>query len=235
MERPLGPVVTGWKPAHLPLDLQLTGRWARLEPLDVGRDAPGLWRQFQGVDWVWDYLFEPPPADFGTFERILQAQAARPSQPCYVVRAQGDDAPLGYACFWTVVPETGCIEIGNVNLSPVLQHTPAATETFFLMTDWAFAHGYRRMEWKCNALNRPSRRAAQRLGFSFEGIFRQHSVIKSRNRDTAWFAATDGDWAKLRPAYQRWLSPDNFDDTGQQKQRLSALTAPHLVVTDPAF
>lgn len=233
-DRPLGVEMTGWQAAMRPAGLHLTGQWADLRPLAAAADAPGLWACFQGAPWVWDYLGEVAPRDAAAFADILTAGEARATQPCYVVRGQGQAAPLGYACFWTVVPEVGSIEIGNVNLSPALQRTPVATEAFFLMIDWAFANGYRRVEWKCNALNAPSRRAAQRLGFSFEGVFRQHLIVKGRNRDTAWFAMTDGDWVGLRPAFATWLSPDNFDHVGQQRQSLATLTAPHLVQRDPA-
>jgi RimJ/RimL family protein N-acetyltransferase len=209
----------------LPKDLSLSGQWARLDLLDVQTDAVGLWEVFAGHDWVWDYLFEHPPEDFDAFRQILETVAALDDKPCYVIRAKDDPAPLGYACYWTAAPAMGCHEIGSVNLSPRLQKTQVATEAFFLMLDWAFAHGYRRMEWKCNALNMPSRRAAERLGFQYEGVFRQHMIVKGLNRDTAWYAITDKDWVKLREAYQTWLAPENFDQDGQQKQSLKALTA----------
>ena len=234
-KRPLGPVVPDWTPAKDPFGVALRGRYADLQPLDVARDAPGLWAQMKDAPWLWDYLYEPAPADFETFQAILTKFEGSREHPCLVIRVAGGSDPLGYACFWTNAPATGSTEIGNVNLSPALQHTPIATEAFYLMTDWAFANGYRRMEWKCNALNAPSRRAAQRLGFSFEGIFRNHLIVKGRNRDTAWFAITDADWTQLKGAYQTWLSADNFTDTGQQKAKLSALTAPHLFMRDPSL
>jgi RimJ/RimL family protein N-acetyltransferase len=233
MHRPLGPVVTGWRPAPRPEGLHLKGTFAELVPLDPARDTAGLWTAFQGADWVWDYLFEPPPGDLAALRSVLETGAARTLQPCYVIRKGG--VPLGYACYWTVVPEMGTIEIGNVNLSPALQRTPAATEAFFLMIDWAVSHGYRRVEWKCNALNAPSRRAAQRLGFSYEGVFRQHLIVRGRNRDTAWFALTDTDWETLRPAYLRWLAPENLGTDGAQRESLGALTAPARVADDPTL
>jgi len=233
--RPLGPEVPNWTPAKDPLGVVLRGRFADLRPLNATEDAPGLWVQMQDAPWLWDYLYEPSPAGFAEFQTILTGLDSSRDHPCLVIRSTQDDAPLGYVCFWTNAPATGSTEIGNVNLSPALQHTPIATEAFYLMTDWAFANGYRRMEWKCNALNAPSRRAAQRLGFSFEGIFRNHLVVKGRNRDTAWFAITNGDWAKLKPAYDAWLARENFDEAGQQRTRLSTLTAPHLHMSDPAL
>jgi RimJ/RimL family protein N-acetyltransferase len=233
MDRPIGPIVADWKVAVRPADLTFSGYWTQLRPLDALRDAPGLWDAFKDAPWVWDYLFEEPPLDFATFETGVKMNAARTLQPCYVIGAASDPKPLGYACFWAVVPEMGTIEIGNVNLSPTLQQTPVATEAFFLMIDWAFANGYRRMEWKCNALNAPSRKAAQRMGFSYEGIFRNHSVVKGRSRDTAWFAITDSDWRKLRAAFVTWLAAENFDGEGRQKVSLADLTRPHLFKADP--
>lgn len=234
-QRPLGPIIPDWQPATDPFGVALKGDYAELSPLDVARDAAGLWAQMQDAPWLWDYLYEPAPTCFEAFKETLQPLEKSVKSPCLVIRAKGQAAPLGYACFWTNAIATGSTEIGNVNLSPALQHTPTATETFFLMTDWAFGHGYRRMEWKCNALNAPSRRAAQRLGFAFEGIFRNHLVVKGRNRDTAWFAITDTDWAKLAPAYRTWLNPQNFDANGQQHTSLSSLTAPHLFARDPSL
>lgn len=234
MTRPLGAVVENWQGAVQPENLTLKGDWATLRRMDVTRDAAALWEVFKDAPWVWDYLFEEPPTNFDAFETMMQVNAARDVQPCYTIRRKSDDAPLGYACFWTVVPTMGSIEIGNVNLSPALQQTPVATEAFFLMVDWAFANGYRRLEWKCNALNAPSRRAAQRMGFSFEGVFRNHLIVKGRNRDTAWFAMTDADWPALRDAFVAWLSPDNFDHAGRQKTALAEMTKPHLFQSDPA-
>ena len=234
MSRPLGPLVENWKPTPLPYELHLQGHWASLKQTDAGRDAEALWSVFHEAPWVWDYLAETPPPDFETFANIMQVNADRVSQPCYTISRVKDDFPLGYACFWTVVEKMGSVEIGNVNLSPPLQQTPIATEAFFLMIDWAFANGYRRMEWKCNALNAPSRKAAQRMGFSYEGVFRNHAVIKGRSRDTAWFAITDEDWPALRDAFLTWLAPDNFDAQGRQKTALSDFTKPHLFQTDPA-
>ncbi|WP_438955168.1 GNAT family N-acetyltransferase [Cognatiyoonia sp.] len=233
MDRVLGAKLPDFPPVVEPRGLHLVGTWAELRPLDVARDAPRLWAQMAGADWLWDYLFEPAPQSEAEFTCILSELAAKDDKFAYVIRVKGDEASLGYACFWTTVPAMGSNEIGNVNLSPAVQRTPVATEAFFLMNDWVFQNGYRRMEWKCNALNAPSRRAAERLGFSFEGMFRNHLVVKGRNRDTAWFAITDADWPALRDAYLTWLSPENFDAEGHQKQSLSSLTRPLLYATDP--
>lgn len=233
MSRPLGVALPDFKPVVPPRDLLLVGEWAELRPLNAEVDGPALFEQFKGHDWVWDYLYEPPQTSAVMLTDMLVSLQANDEKFCYVIRAKDDPTPMGYACFWTTVLGVGSNEIGNVNLSPALQRTPIATDAFYLMNDWVFANGYRRMEWKCNALNAPSRRAAQRLGFSFEGVFRNHLVVKGRNRDTAWFAITDEDWVKLKPAYQTWLSPDNFDKAGQQIAALKVLTEPHLVQRDP--
>jgi RimJ/RimL family protein N-acetyltransferase len=235
MDRPLGPIVEGWTGAKKPVDLSLSGDWAALRRLDVANDVAGLWAAFQDAPWVWDYLFDEAPGDEASFTAIMQANAAKSATwPCSVIRAVDNAAPLGYACFLNISPEMGTIEIGNVNLSPSLQQTPVATEAFFLMIDWAFSNGYRRVEWKCNALNRPSRKAAQRMGFSFEGVFRNHLVVKGRNRDTAWFAITDADWIELRAVFVQWLDTSNFDAQGQQQSSLAELTRPFLASLDRA-
>jgi len=134
------------------------------------------------------------------------------------------------ASYLRIDPPSGSIEVGHIALSPSLQRTVAATEAMFLMMDWAFSTGYRRYEWKCDALNSPSRRAAQRLGLSYEGVFRQATIVKGRNRDTAWYAATDRDWPALRKVFAQWLDPANFDGD-RQRTALSALTRPLLLAT----
>jgi RimJ/RimL family protein N-acetyltransferase len=139
------------------------------------------------------------------------------------------------ASYLRITPAAGSIEVGHINFAPALQGTPAATEAMVLMMAWAFGAGYRRYEWKCDGRNLPSRRAAQRLGLSFEGIFRQAAIVKGRNRDTAWFAAVDNEWPRLRDAYRTWLAPENFDVSGRQRVRLSNLTMPLLVSRDPSI
>lgn len=139
-----------------------------------------------------------------------------------------DGQPAGVASYLRIVPASGSIEVGHIHYSPRLQRRPAATEAMLLLMQRAFELGYRRYEWKCDALNAPSRAAAQRLGLSFEGIFRQATVYKNRNRDTAWYASIDTEWSALREAFQSWLAPDNFDASGQQRTRLTDLTHPIL-------
>lgn len=229
-ERPIGPGVP-FEGASAPDGHTLVGRFVTLEKVDAARHGAAIWTHIQDAPWVWDYLFEQPPTTQAAFLDTLVASATNSAWMGYAVCVDG--SAVGYAFYLNIVPAMGSIEVGNINFSPSLQQTPAATEAMYLIMREAFALGYRRYEWKCNALNVPSRRAAQRFGFSWEGIFRQHYVVKGRNRDTAWFAMTDGDWPAINQAFQTWLSSHNFDATGGQRQSLRALTAPHLVARDP--
>lgn len=161
--------------------------------------------------------------------------AQHSEDPMFFTFAPTGEGPAGFGSYLRIAPDAGSIEVGFLSFSPKLQRTVAATEAMFLMMKWAFEAGYRRYEWKCNALNLASRRAAQRLGLSYEGIFRQAAVVKGRNRDTAWFAAIDQEWPDLKRAFETWLSPANFDADGQQKTSLSDLTRSILVSVDPAL
>jgi RimJ/RimL family protein N-acetyltransferase len=208
----------------------MDGRFCRLEPLDPERHARPLYeanaRDGEGRNWT--YL---PYGPFTTLEsyRAWMEAACRAGDPLFyaiVDRANGRAA--GVASYLRIAPSSGSIEVGHINYSPLLQRAPAATEAMFLMMARAFSLGYRRYEWKCDALNAPSRAAAQRLGFSFEGIFRQATVYKGRNRDTAWYAAIDAEWPSLEAAFTRWLDPSNFGPDGKQRTRLSDLTRPLL-------
>jgi RimJ/RimL family protein N-acetyltransferase len=213
----------------------LEGRFARLERLDAGRHADDLFAAYAGHDQLWDYMAYGPFATAREYRTWAESEARGPDPVFYAIQDRQSHRAAGVASLLRITPAHGVIEVGHICLSPALQGTVAATEAMFLMAEWVFAAGYRRYEWKCNALNLASRRAAQRLGFSFEGIFRQHMVIKGRNRDTAWFAMTDRDWPALRVAYLSWLDPGNFDAHGRQKRSLSSLTAPHLVGHDPVL
>ncbi len=230
--RPLG-VKVEFEGAIVPDDTPMDGAFVRLEPLSPPDHGPALWAQIKDHPQVWDYLYEAPPEDAAAFVETLVVSCAKEGWHGYAI-CLPDLGPVGYAFYLNTVPAMGTIEVGNINFSPRLQRTPAATEAMYLMMRAAFARGYRRYEWKCNALNMPSRRAAQRLGFSWEGIFRQHLIVKGRNRDTAWFAMTDGDWPALDGAFQTWLAPGNFDGQSTQRQSLAALTGPVRVASDPA-
>ncbi len=233
-DRRVGPRIEGWTPPRAPDAPVMDGRWVRLERLEADRYAPDLFTGNRDQDWVWDYMPYGPFADAVAFHAWARGMAAEPDPFFYALIDKATGRAAGVAAYLRITPAHGTIEIGHICLSPALQGSRTATEAFYLMADWAFAAGYRRYEWKCDALNLPSRRAAQRLGFSYEGTFRQHMVYKGRNRDTAWFAMTDRDWrGGLAAAYGAWLEPGNFDADGRQRQSLSDLTRPFLVTSDP--
>ena len=169
-----------------------------------------------------------PSSNSEEFRRWIENDCLAEDPLFFAVIPRSTGKAAGIASYLRIKPESGSIEVGHIHFSPSLQRTPAATEAMFLMMRQAFELGYRRYEWKCDALNGPSCSAAERLGLSFEGIFRQATVYKGRNRDTAWFAAIDAEWPLLRDAFERWLRPENFDSDGRQLQSLSALTAPIL-------
>jgi len=229
----LGDLVTSL-PAERPSGAVLEGRFARLEPFRAETHAAQLHDACAAHDALWDFMPWGPFSSSSAFHRFMTAMIADPAWEYYAVCDLAGHA-LGKAAYLRINPEHGVIKVGGITFSPVLQRSPIASEAMILMMRWAFAHGYRRYEWKCNARNLASRRAAQRLGFSFEGVFRQHMVVKGVNRDTAWFAVTDGDWPALSEAFDIWLSPANFDGAGQQRERLSALTRLVRVASDPAL
>lgn len=219
-----------WTPPSRPERAVLQGVHVRLEPMDADQHALALHTAFAGHDGLWDFM---PYGPFTATEYATWAKASAMGAEPLFFAILVDGKPQGVASFLNINPTHGTIEVGHICLSPALQNSLAATEAMFLMMSWAFDAGYRRYEWKCNALNLPSRRAAQRLGFSFEGVFRNHMIIKGRNRDSAWFSVIDSEWPALRAAFTAWLSKDNFDAKGQQKLRLSALTTP--ITRDPAL
>lgn len=228
VEQPIGkPVAFGG--ATPPVHTVLSGRRVVLRPIDPAGDAEALYTASHpphGDPNIWTYLYDGPYPDLESFRESLEEQAARHDYVFFTVASAQDNRPLGIVSYLSIVPEHGVIEIGNIWFSPELQRTPAATETIFLLAHHAFDDlGYRRLEWKCHALNEPSRRAAARFGFHFEGVFLNHRVVKGHNRDTAWFAITEERWPGVRAAFQQWLSPENFDADGSQRSRLSELTA----------
>ena len=197
--------------------------------------ADALYTAYAGHDTVWTYLPEGP---FATAE-ASQAWVERCEASCdphfFAVWNADSQAFEGILSLLRIQPAAGSIEVGYITFSPALQRTRSATEAIFLLMEWAFTTGYRRFEWKCDALNNPSRRAAQRLGFSYEGVFRQATIVKGRNRDTAWFAMIDAEWPALQHAFATWLDPANFDAQDRQRQRLSDLTAPVRAASDPTL
>jgi RimJ/RimL family protein N-acetyltransferase len=225
--QPIGFAVPGWRPVSRPAPSVLTGRFCRLEPLDPDRHADDLFaanaRDADGRGWT--YLPYGPFASCEEYRAWMQALCLGGDPLFFAIVDAATDRAIGVASYLRIDPAMGTIEVGHLRFSPLLQRRPAATEAMYLMMRHAFELGYRRYEWKCDALNAPSRAAAERLGLSVEGVFRQAVVAKGRNRDTAWFAATDRDWPALRAAFERWLDPANFDADGNQRQRLADLTA----------
>ena len=215
-----------WKPALPPRPVTLHGRTVTLEPLDAERHTSALWEAVHGHDEVWTWLADGPyVTEPGLHESLAQKQASNAAVFLAIVPAS-TGRPAGYASYMRMDPANGVVEVGNILLSPQLQRTTAATEAMYLMARHVFEDlGYRRYEWKCNALNEPSRRAALRLGFTYEGIFRQHMVVKSQNRNTAWFSMLDHEWAARKQAFESWLDPANFDQAGQQLRGLTEILA----------
>jgi RimJ/RimL family protein N-acetyltransferase len=225
---PVGPIVDPLPCGRRPERARLEGAFAQLEPVDAGAHAASLFRASHRRPEdaaLWTYLSYGPFESQGALAAWLE-QRARSADPLFfaiVEQASGEAA--GMASYLNVVPANGSIEIGHIWFAPALQRTRAATEAIYLLARHAFEQlGYRRLEWKCDALNAASIRAARRFGFSYEGTFRQHMIVKGRNRDTAWFALLDRDWPAQRAAFERWLAPENFEPDGRQRVALSALT-----------
>lgn len=213
-----------WQPAQAPEPEVLQGRFVRLEPLDPQRHGAALWTALQGPESdpkLWDYLPYGPFAERAAFDAWLAGCAGTPLFYAVIDLASGQ--AQGLLSYLNIVPAHGSIEIGHICYGRAMQRSAQATETVYLLARHAFALGYRRLEWKCNNLNARSKRAAERFGFTYEGLFRQHLVIKDRNRDTAWYALLDQEWPACRDAFERWLAADNFDAQGRQKQGLAEL------------
>jgi RimJ/RimL family protein N-acetyltransferase len=229
--QPIGFDVPGWKAPPFPPHVPLQGRYCRLEPLNAARHAAEIFEaQAEDADGVrWTYSFHGPYENYAAYEKwVLGSENSRDPQFYAIVDAVSGRA-VGSCTYMRIEPRHGVIEVGNIYFSPRLARTRAATEAIYLMVANAFDLGYRRFEWKCDSCNLPSRAAATRFGFTYEGMFRQAIVNKGRNRDTTWYAIIDGDWnGGLKDAYLRWLDPGNFDADGTQKQKLSALTVPFV-------
>lgn len=232
--QPIGaPLPPDWTPPPWPSRTSMAGRFCRVEALDPQRHAADLHEAYQldaeGRNWT--YLAYGPFADVESYRAWVTSVYQGEDPLFFAVVDLSTGKAVGVASYLRIIPAGGSIEVGHLNFSPRLQRSPAATEAMFLMMQHAFDLGYRRYEWKCDALNAPSRAAAQRLGFSYEGIFRQATVYKGRNRDTAWYAIIDAEWPVLREAFLTWLAPENFDEDGRQRVSLRSLTHPLLVQT----
>ena len=228
---PIGaPLPEGWTAPPRPVRAIMEGQRVRLEPLVVAHAESLHAANLVDRDGRnWDYLPYGPFDTLSAYQDWVGSMTRDGDPMFYAVVRQDDGRAVCVASLMRINPAAGSIEVGHINFSPLLQRKPGATEAMYLMMKWAFEAGYRRYEWKCNALNEPSRKAALRLGLSYEGVFRQATISKGRNRDTAWYAAIDSEWPALRAAFETWLEPANFDAEGRQKQSLSALTRPVLV------
>jgi RimJ/RimL family protein N-acetyltransferase len=223
VDQPVGPLVDP-TPAERPGPVTLEGRFAQVETLDPARHGEALWRAVKGHDSLWTYMGYGPFRDSEGFAAWLDERAVLLDPFSYAVVDLGTGRATGIVTLMEIRPAMRVIEIGNIVYGPALQRTAAATEAQYLLARHVFETlAYRRYEWKCNALNAPSMKAAERLGFTFEGIFRQHMIVKGRNRDTAWFSTTDGEWPARRAAFERWLDPGNFDSKGRQRASLRAV------------
>ena len=227
--QPIGDAVLNWSPPPPPPRTTHRGTRCDLEPLDLVRHSDALHdANSRGDGSNWTYLFAEAPDSHAAYVAYMQAMFTGDDPLCFAIVAHDTGLAVGVASYMRIVPAHGNIEVGHINFSPALQRTPIATEAMYLMMRHVFELGYRRYEWKCDALNAPSRAAAQRLGFSFEGVFRNAIVYKGRNRDTAWYSITDAEWPAVRVAFEQWLAPENFDAHGSQRAQLRWLTAPLL-------
>jgi len=228
--QPVGFAVEGWTPPPRPPRDPMIGRACRVEPLDPARHAAQLHAanllDSDGRNWT--YLPYGPFASLDEYRRWLDSVAAGTDPMFHAVVDLASGKAVGVAAYMRIEVAHGCIEVGSINYSPLLQRKPAGTEAMYLMMARVFDElGYRRYEWKCDTLNAPSRAAAARLGFTHEGLFRQAVVNKGRNRDTDWFSIIDSEWPALKAAYELWLAPGNFDDGGRQRRGLAELIAAH--------
>jgi RimJ/RimL family protein N-acetyltransferase len=207
-------------PAQPPQPVCLDGRHGAVERLDPVRHRDSLWEAVRGHPHLFTYMAFGPFADVSAFSDWLASRQLS-SDPFFYAIVQPSGRAVGLAALMSTRPDMRVVEVGNILLSPALQRTPLATEAQYLLARYAFETlGYRRYEWKCDALNAASRRAALRFGFSFEGIFRDHMIIKGRSRDTAWFAMVEAEWPARKAAFEKWLAPENFDADGTQRAKL---------------
>lgn len=228
-ERPVGPLIENWTQPPLPQSVDLVGRYASVVPFDLKAHSRQLYDLNSSDDAIWDYMPQGPFDSFQAYHDWMAENALGTDPMFHTIVNHETGRAEGVATYLRITPAAGAIEVGFITYSPALQRMRAGTEAMILMMRQAFALGYRRYEWKCNALNQPSRRLAMRLGMSFEGVFRQAAIVKGRNRDTAWYAAIDKDWPNIDSAFTKWLDPANFDAEGMQKVSLSSLTAPLLI------
>jgi RimJ/RimL family protein N-acetyltransferase len=225
--QPIGPEVPGWTPRPRPPRAVMQGRYCRVEPLDPARHALEL-HEANSLDRegrMWTYLFSGTFASFDDYRAWLDGKQGSEDPLFFAFVDAASGRAVGLGSYLRIDPSNGTVEVGHLQFSPLMQRTAVATEAMYLMMKTAFELGYRRYEWKCDSLNAGSRRAAERLGFRFEGIFRQAIVYKGRSRDTAWFSVIDNEWPALDAAFRAWLDPANFDAGGRQRRSLADLRA----------
>lgn len=222
--QPVGVSLPGWSAPPFPQKEAIDGNYGRLEPLDPERHAADL-HAANSLDngRNWTYLSGVPCNTLAEYRDWMTAVCLGNDPMFFAIVERASGKPAGVASYMRITPAAATIEVGHIHYSERMKRTPTATEAMYLMMRQAFELGYRRYEWKCDSLNAPSRAAALRLGFTFEGIFRQALVYKGRNRDTAWYSVIDGEWPALRKAFEAWLDPANFDAQGRQRARLSEL------------
>jgi RimJ/RimL family protein N-acetyltransferase len=209
--------------AQRPQRIRLEGAYVTLEPLDAVRHGDSLWRLAGGLEnqALWKYMHSGPFPERSAFDAYLAEKAVSEDPLYFAIVDRTTGLAVGHATFLRIDPAQRVIEVGAIVFTRPLQRTRAATEAMYLMARYVFEDlGYRRYEWKCNVLNDASQAAARRLGFAFEGVFRQHMIVKGRSRDTAWFSMLDREWPARKVEFERWLAPENFDETGRQKTRL---------------
>ncbi len=221
--QPIGPKVEGWSARPVPPAAPLTGRYVRIEPLEASRHARDLFEANEddrdGRHWT--YLFDEKPATPEAYTAWVQKCASTQDPMFHAIVDLATGKAVGVAALMRIDRNHGVIEVGHINFAPRLQRTCAATEAIYLLMARAFDElGYRRFEWKCDDLNAPSRAAAQRFGFTYEGTFRKAIVYKARSRDTAWYSIVDSEWPAIKAGFERWLDPANFDAQGRQRTRL---------------
>ena len=215
--------VADWAPPAFPERKVLVGQWCRLEPLSADHHTPDIWRHMAGHDDLWPYLFQAAPKTEREYHDILAANASRTDIVPYAIIDKADGVAKGHLMIMEIRPAHGVFEVGSITYAPAMQRTRMATEAIYLVGDYGFAQGYRRYEWKCNNLNEPSKRAALRFGFTYEGLFRQHMVVKGLNRDTAWYSMIDSEWPAVKARFETWLRPENFNADGTQKAGLGEI------------
>ena len=230
----LGEIVANFSIPPHPSGISMEGKFVKLSPLITDEFALDLFRANSAdkKNENWTYLPYGPFLSLDEYTRWIKSLESKNDPVFFAIINKNSNKAVGLASYLRINREHASIEVGHINFSPLLQKTTPATEAMYLMMKWVFDNGYRRYEWKCNSLNLKSRRAAQRLGFSYEGIFRQMNISKGRNRDTAWYAVIDKEWKEIKKSYLTFLSKENFDKSGRAKVSLSSLTKPLLYKTD---